>query len=182
MRINIRKPLSFLLLCAVYTINIFAQPVLETGGKKMPEEWIDKDTRHKVVRLSRKEGTNASFYFHNNPFIENKMVFYSTDKNGKQLYTVDLQSLQTEQVTQQSSPMSGEIIGTRSRNVYYQIKDSVFSTNVDTKQTRLLYVFPPDFKASVSTLNSDETLLAGRYSSGEKEREILKQYLEKRQY
>ena len=89
------------------TFPVQAQPVLETGGKKMPDEWIDKDTRHKVMRLSRKEGRNLSFYFHNNPFIGNKMVFYSTDnENGKQLWTVDLKTLQLDKVTSQASPMN----------------------------------------------------------------------------
>ena len=37
-------------------------PVLETGSERpMPEAWIDKDTRHKVIRLTRMGGNNASF-------------------------------------------------------------------------------------------------------------------------
>ncbi|MCU7551210.1 oligogalacturonate lyase family protein [Chitinophagaceae bacterium LB-8] len=156
-------------------------PVMETGGKDMPDEWIDQDTHHKVIRLSRKEGSNASFYFHNNPFIGNKMVFYSTDKAGKQIHTVDLKTLQTEQVTSQASPMSGEIVGKKSKKVYYQIKDSIFATNIDTKKTELLFVFPADFKASVTTLNADETLLGGVWSS-DAEKEIFRQNPNKSDY
>lgn len=150
-------------------------PVMETGGKDMPDEWIDKDTRHKVMRISRKEGSNRSFYFHNNPFIGNTMAFYSTDQNGKQLHTVDLETLKTEQVTNQNSPMSGEIVGKKSKRVYYQINDSIFATNIDTKKTELLFVFPADFKANITTLNADETLLGGVWST-EAEKEILKKY------
>jgi oligogalacturonide lyase len=102
-------------LSVLYSSPIFAQPVLETGGKKMPEEWIDRDTRHKVIRLSRKEGSNNSFYFHNDPFFGNKMVFYSTDKNGKQIYTVDLKTFAIDQITHQFSPMSGELVGQKNR-------------------------------------------------------------------
>jgi oligogalacturonide lyase len=156
-------------------------PVMETGGKDMPDEWIDQDTHHKVIRLSRKEGSNASFYFHNNPFIGNKMVFYSTDKAGKQIHAVDLKTLQTEQVTSQASPMSGEIVGKKSKKVYYQIKDSIFATNIDTKKTELLFVFPADFKASVTTLNADETLLGGVWSS-DAEKEIFRQNPNKSDY
>jgi hypothetical protein len=29
------------------TSSIFAQQVIETGGQKMPNEWIDKSTGHK---------------------------------------------------------------------------------------------------------------------------------------
>lgn len=173
--------LAATLLCTTAT-PAFAQPVMATGGQKMPAVWIDKDTRHKVVRLSNKEGKNASFYFHNQPFVGNKMVFYSTDAQGKQLYTVDLQSQQIEQLTWHASSMNGEIVGTKTGQAYYQIKDSVFATNTRTKETKLLYVFPADFKAGITTLNADETLLAGRYSDGVTEREILKQYPEKSQF
>ena len=163
---------AILFLCLAMPYDAQAQQVLETGGQ-MPDEWIDKDTRHRIIRLSRKEGTNASFYFHNNPFVGNKMVFYSTDNKGKQVYTVDLKTLAIEQVTNQTSPMAGEIVGAKTKNVYYQIKDSVFSTNIDTKQTKLVYVFPADFKAGITTINADETLLAGAWSS-DAEKEIFK--------
>jgi len=160
-----------------------AQEVLETGSiKPMPLEWIDKDTHHKVIRLTRKAGANASFYFHNNPFIGNKMVFYSTDSSGKQINSVDLETLKIEQITNWKTPMAGEIVSAKSKEVFYQIKDSVFATHIDSKKTRLVYVFPADFKASISTLNVDGTVLAGRYSSGEKEKEILKQHPEKSQF
>src|SRR5215204_94647 len=88
----------------------FSQQVLETGGQKMPDEWIDKDTKHHVVRLTRNGASNLSFYFHNNPFIGNKMVYYSSRANqaktdqkletsnpalsrNKQVYLLDLKSL-----------------------------------------------------------------------------------------
>ena len=171
--------LALLLICFLQSVN--GQPILETGGQKMPDEWIDKDTKHKIIRLSRKEGSNASFYFHNNPFIDNKMVFYSTDKKGRQVYTIDLKTLAIEQVTNQSSPMSGEIVGSKTKNVYYQIKDSVFSSNINTKETKLLYVFPADFKASITTINADETLLGGAWST-DAEKEILKNNPNKSDY
>jgi len=156
-----------------------AQPTMETGPKKaMPDEWIDQDTHHKVVRLSRKDGNNLSFYFHNNPFIGNRMIFYSTDDNGKQLYTVDLGSLQLKKVSQSTN---GEIVGHRSNSVYYQSHDSVLATSIETGKTRLIYVFPADFKASVVTLNADETLLAG-VRADDAEKEILRQYPEKSQF
>lgn len=166
---------------AFFATSLQAQTVLQTGGQKMPDEWIDRDTRHKVVRLSRKEGKNASFYFHNNPFIGNKMVFYSTDKGGKQIYTVDLKTFEIDQITHQASPMNGEIVGPKSRCVYYQIKDSVFRTAIDTKETGLLFVFPAGYKGSISTINADETLFAGAKASDE-QKEILKKYPEKSQF
>jgi oligogalacturonide lyase len=170
---------------------VVAQELLETGGGKMPETWIDKDTRHKVIRLSRIEGNSSlSFYFHNNPFIGNRMVYYSSSKNdvsgvqkqeissinsrNKQLHILDLTTLKSEQLTFHDSPMNGEIVDEKNGNVYYQIKDSVYVVNVNTKKVSLVYVFPDDFKASITTVNSDGTLLSGAKSS-DQEKELFRQ-------
>jgi oligogalacturonide lyase len=171
---------------------------METGGQKMPDEWIDKDTKHKVIRLSRIEGnSNLSFYFHNNPFIGNKIVFYSSSKNdlsgvqkqetystnsrNKQLYILDLTTLKSEQLTYHSSPMNGEIVHNKSGEIYYQIKDSVFSVNAHTKKVKLVYVFPEDFKANITTVNADGVLLGGARSD-DKEKELFRQNPEKKDY
>src|SRR5204863_3287567 len=124
-------------------------PMLETGSQKpMPLEWIDKDTGHRMIRLSRREGSNASFYFHNNPFVPqlagegDKMVFYGTASNRRQLFAVNLKTLKVEQLTDHRGNIFGEIVAPRRREVFYQSGDSVFATHVDSGRTRLIYVFP----------------------------------------
>jgi oligogalacturonide lyase len=191
------KKITSSLLFLLLFISAGAQPVLETGGQKMPDEWIDKDTKHKVIKLTRNEGSNLSFYFHNNPFIGNKMVYYSSSVNdvtgiqkqetysanakNKQLHLLDLSTLRSEQLTFQASPMNGEIVHAKSGEVYYQIKDSVWAVNAATKANKLVYVFPADFKAGISTVNADGTLLAGAWSE-DKEKEIFKNNPNKSQY
>jgi len=188
--------ISFL---SFYPSILVAQPKLQTGGNKMPNEWIDESTGYKIIRLTRRPGNNMSFYFHNNPFVGNKMIFYGTDflitnkndsvkqetgnipSSNKQLYSVDLKDLKVEQLTYQSSPMNGEIVAPKGKLVYYQIKDSVFSTNIETKETKLVYVFPADFKANITTVNSDETLLAGAWNS-DKEKELFRNNPNKSSY
>src|SRR5215204_3498071 len=177
--------------------HLFAQQEMETGGREMPNQWIDKDTKHKVIKLTRNEGSNLSFYFHNNPFIGNKMVYYSSGRNdvsgiqkqetystnarNKQLHLLDLATLKSEQLTFHSSPMNGEIVHRQSGKVYYQIRDSVYCVNPHTKKIQLVYVFPKDFKASITTVNADGSLLAGAWSE-DKEKEILKNNPNKSQY
>ena len=169
--------LPLLLLCRSVLV---AQPLDSTGPKKaMPDEWIDQDTHHKVVRLSRKDGNNLSFYFHNNPFIGNTMIFYSTDASGKHLYSVDLRTLGLRRVSDAAG--GGEIVGHRTQSVYFQSHDSVFVTSVMTGATKLVFVFPSDFRGSVSTVNADETLLAGSWAS-EEQREIARKYPEKHDF
>lgn len=179
-------------------VECMSQPEMETGGKAMPDEWIDKDTKHKVIKLTRKEGSNYSFYFHNNPFVGNKMVFYNTapqldaDKAAKQeisnanarnrqMYTVDLNTLSMEQLTHHALPMNGEMVSAKTNEVFYQVKDSVFSVNLSSKKEELVYVFPADFKASITCVNADGTLLAGVKASDE-EKELFKKYPNKSSY
>jgi oligogalacturonide lyase len=191
-----KNVIIFLLACSFFSLEVKAQQLSVTGGGKMPVEWVDKDTRHKVIRLSRIEGSNSSFYFHNNPFITTKdgikMAFFNTRNSSTQIYTVNLKTFKTEQVTsirqrtkqevadhtvlldRERNGHNGEALGAKSHNLYYQILDSVFVINMDTKKTKLFYVFPADFKGAIFTLNADETLLAGLCSP--EADEIAKKY------
>lgn len=192
------KLFSTVALLFVSVLSLHAQEILETGGKKMPDEWIDKDTKHRVVKLTRMEGrSNLSFYFHNNPFIGNSMVFYSSNKNNvdsvrkqeistvvsgnRQIHLLDLKTLKSEQLTFHRSPMNGEIVDNKKSIVYYQIKDSVFCVNAKTKEVKTVFVFPPDFKGTVTAINADGTLLGGAKSSDE-EKELFKKYPNKSSY
>ena len=73
--------------CTGFSLSYGQQDIeqLETGSREpMPQEWIDQDTGYKIIRLSRRQGNNRSFYFHNNPFVpasgheNDKMVFYGS--------------------------------------------------------------------------------------------------------
>ncbi|HET7898069.1 MAG TPA: oligogalacturonate lyase family protein, partial [Flavisolibacter sp.] len=131
-------------------------------------------------------------------FIGNKMVYYSSRpveersdrklesydvalSRNKQLHLLNLKTLKSEQLTSQHSPMNGEIVHNKSGEIYYQIKDSVWAVNANTKKNRLVYVFPTDFKAAVTTVNADGTLLAGAWSE-DKEKELLKNHPNKSDY
>ena len=173
--------------------NATAQPLLETGGKIMPAEWIDKDTHHKVVKLTAAmEGNSLSFYFHNNPFVGSEMVFYNSSKqkasevtdmkreetyninvNNKQLYSIGLNTKKIRQLTHQPLPMNGEIVSEQTHTVFYQINDTIFSTDQTNGNTKLVFVFPADFKAGITSVNADGTLLGGARAT-EAEKDILK--------
>jgi alpha-L-rhamnosidase len=166
----------------------YSAPVLETGAERpMPPEWIDRTTHHRVVRLSRSGGSNESFYFHNAPFFRDtsgngdEMVFYGTTSNGRQIFSVNLHTLVVAQVTDRNGGVKGEIIAPKHREVIWQRGDSVFATHVDRHSTRPIATLPAGLNASVSTLNADETLLAGAIA-GPEVREILAKYPSKSGY
>lgn len=145
--------------------------VLETGGRAMPDTWIDSATGHEIVKLSRRAGNNRTFYFHNNPFVKTsgedgyEMLFYGSTDSSSQLFSVNLQDYKIEQLTHHSGRMSGEIVAPSQRVAYYQCKDSVFAVHIDSHEESLVYVFPPEFKGHVASVNSSETLLAGVWSA-----------------
>lgn len=167
-------------------------PTVATGSvQPMPATWIDADTGHKLRRLTPTGSDNRSFYFHNDPFIPSKgddgdiMVYYSSveprksDKwykgnESKQLFTLNLKTLETKQITHHPTSIAGEIVGKKRREVFYQSSDTVFASNVDDGTARVVFVFPDTLtRAGITTLNADETLLAGVFSVPEKD-SILK--------
>jgi oligogalacturonide lyase len=152
----------------------------------MPTQWIDKDTHHLIKKLIPGEGENRSFYFHNNPFLpatdsnNEKMIFYRKVNRQKQLFSIDLKTSEIDQITNKQR-VSGEITAKNNREVFYQCGDSVFATGVENHQTRLIYVFPDTMRGHITTLNADETLLAGALNSPE-ERELFRKNPKKHDY
>ncbi len=163
-------------------------PVLETGSQQsMPQEWIVRDTGHKLIRLTSTDRNNRSFYFHNNPFIPgikdegDIMVFYSSQQGSgserwagrrtpRQLFTLNLKTLEVKQLTSHPAWIFGEIVGKKRREVFYQSRDTVFAVNIDNPEPRIVFIFPDSIhRASVSTLNADENILAGAFSTAHKD-------------
>ena len=189
--------LTFILMLVFFSLNSFAQndllslnskiPILETGNGPMPNEWIDNRTGHKIVKLTRRPGNNISFYFHNNPFIidpitkASKMIFFGLERSLRNAYTVNLKNLAIEQVTFAEKGITGEIVGKKYQNLYYQYNDSVFVANLITKKSKLLFVFPANYKGYIATVNADETMLAGSKAS-DAQIAIGKKYPEKKDF
>ena len=192
--------ICLLLFPLYYGAALWAQPVLKTGVGQMPDQWVDQATGHLVRRLIKAPGNHRSFYFHNNPFVGDLMIYYGSrlekSKNDtpdgyvksqaanpydNQLYSFNLKTGESRQLTHCNSSMSGEIVSSVNKEAYYQIKDSIFGVNVVTGHQRLIFVFPRDFKAGITTVNANGTLLAGAYASP-LEREITKKYPSKSGY
>ncbi len=131
-------------------------------------EWVDKTTGHKVIRLSRREGTNEVFYFHQNPFTASgdKMVFMGSTNKGRCAFTCDLKTLDIRQITTIGCGL--EVVAPKSRTLYYTSGDSVYATQIDTLETRKIADVPHAYVCGRGlTVNSDETTLAGCYCLGE---------------
>jgi oligogalacturonide lyase len=143
-----------------------------SAAEEPPKEWIDSDTGHRVIRLSREAGS-SSLYFHQNAYSADGKKLVITTPSG--LSTVNLQTRDVELVV--TGRVGVIVTGRKTGNVYYTRRASqetdtppsgkkgfggpsvVFATDLDTKATREVVKLPAGH--SVSALNSDESCLAG---------------------
>ncbi len=141
---------------------LFAQPPAPASPPtaEPPTSWIDPDTGHRVVRLTREAGS-ASLYFNQNGYTaDGKRLVYSTPEG---ISVLELTTQQPRQVVEGRVRLIEA--GRKTQRLYYIREGALFSTDVDTGDTRKIADLPR--RGSVATVNADETLLAGTYIEGE---------------
>jgi oligogalacturonide lyase len=132
----------------------------------VPLSWIDPDTGHRVVRLTREPGSD-SFYFNVNCFTPDGTRMVYTTPDGISL--LNLETLQSTQVV--TGPARAIIVGHKFANLYYTrgtdkpFFRALWCVNLDTGLNRKLADLPR--RAEVSAINADETLAAGTYVEGD---------------
>lgn len=125
-----------------------------------PTSWIDPDTGHRVVRLTR-EPNSASLYFNQNGYTADGKKLVYTTPNG--ISTLDLATHQAKGVVEGRVRLIDA--GRKTQRVYYLKEGAVYSTDVETRETKKIADLPR--RGGISTVNADETLLAGTYIEGE---------------
>ena len=143
--------LSRLLLSAALVLPLFAA--------EPPKSWIDPDTGHRVVRLTNEPGS-ASLYFNQNGYsADGKKMVYTTPEG---ISVLNLETHEAKPVVKGRVRII--VTGHKTQNVYFIKEGAVFSANVDSGAIREIAKIPA--RASIATVNSDETLLAGTYIEG----------------
>jgi oligogalacturonide lyase len=134
---------------------------------ELPTEWVDPDTGHRIVRLSREDGTQ-SLYFHQNAYTKDGTRIIVTTRGGG-ISTINLQTREVKQLV--PGPVSVMATGHKTGDVYYTKRGErtagpiVYAANVDTGVSREVVKLPPG--RSVANMNADETLLLGSYVDGQ---------------
>jgi oligogalacturonide lyase len=135
------------------------------AAEQPPTEWIDAKTGHRIIRLSKEPGS-ASLYFHQNGYWsgrEGTMMIFTTPGG---VSAVNLKTRQIQPVVAgPSQQLRVMVVGRKSGDVYYVKDRTLFATNIATRATRELAKLPDG--ASVSTLNADETVVAGAMTEGD---------------
>ena len=126
--------------------------------KNPPKSWIDKDTGHRIVRLTDEPGS-ASFYFNVNAYTPDGSEMVYTTPEG--INVLDLKTYKTRSVVK--GKVTTIVVGRKTPSVFYiQHEDSLlYATNVDTGVTRKLGKVPEH--GAIQTVNADETLASGTY-------------------
>jgi oligogalacturonide lyase len=133
------------------------------AAEEPPTDWIDADTGHRVVRLSREPGT-ASLYFNQNAYTPDGKKLIVTTPGG--ISTIDLATHAIEQVV--AGDVRVIMAGHKTGDIYYTKRDGaetfVYATAVATKMTRQIARLP---RGGVASINADETLMLGSYTEGQ---------------
>jgi oligogalacturonide lyase len=142
-----------LLACAIL-------PVFVLCAAEPPKSWIDPDTGHRVIRLTDEPGS-ASLYFNQNGYTaDGKKMVYTTPQG---ISALDLKTAEAKAVVK--GPLRVIVTGRKTQNVYYTKDGAVWSTDVDSGASREIAKLPA--RGTVTTVNADETLLAGTYTEVE---------------
>jgi oligogalacturonide lyase len=131
-----------------------------------PTSWIDPDTGHRVIRLTREPGSD-SFYFNVNGYTpDGKRMVYTTPEG---ISILDLTTLEAKPLVQ--GPARTIVVAPKTATLYYSkpsgqpYYSTLWCVNLDTGVSRKLADLPR--RASVVTINADETLGAGTFIEGD---------------
>lgn len=142
-----------------------AAPLRPTSAEP-PTSWIDPDTGHRVIRLTREPGSDSLYFNYNGYTPDGKRMVYTTT-NG--IAVLNLETLQTTQVV--TGRVRAISVAYKSANLYYTrpTEDRYYRTlwcvNLDTQVSRKIADLPR--RANVTTINADETLGAGTFIEGD---------------
>lgn len=150
-----------LLLLLLLAVTSAAQQTAPSTVAEPPLEWIEPETGHRVVRLSREPGT-ASLYFHQNAYTASGDKLVVTTPKG--IATIELKTGKLELIV--AGRASNLIVGRKTRQVFYFKDGAVWATHLDTKATREIVRNPELRSGSGFAINADEALLGGSMVEG----------------
>ncbi|MDE3104311.1 MAG: oligogalacturonate lyase [Acidobacteriota bacterium] len=166
------------ILAAVLTASLAGTTMLAQSAS-LPTTWVDQDTGHRVYRLTSEPGSSA-FYFNINAYSpDGKLMVYNAPDG---IHTLDLATRKTRLlVANPPRPENAQpgtpayfrnavhtvVVGHKSNSVFYTQNDPathvsvVYKADLITGAITRLVALPP--RATIATVNADETLAAGTY-------------------
>ena len=152
------------------------------NGTMPPKTWVDKDTGHRVWRLSD-EPNSGGFYFNVNAYTPDGKQMIYTAPDG--IHVLDMATRATKLLVANPPRLAGAhdmrggaagfvhavVVGHKTNSVFYTKTDpatgvsSVYKADTNTGVIRKLVDLPA--KRGIVSVNADETLAAGTYIVGD---------------
>jgi oligogalacturonide lyase len=160
----------------------------ETGAMP-PKTWVDKDTGHRVWRVSD-EPNSGAFYFNVNAFTpDGKQMVYNSPEG---IRVLDLATMTTKMLVPNaptpaaSADAAGDrgaggrgfgggaraiVVGNKTNSIFFTRMDAatrmnaVYKADTNTGEIKKLIDLPP--RVSISSVNADETLGVGTYNEAD---------------
>jgi len=129
-----------------------------------PNQWIDRDTGHRVIQLSTEPGSE-SLYFNLNPFTPDGKRMVITTSDG--IAMVNLETRAVEKIIEGRVHII--MVGRRTGKIYIgktEIAGGVtnrFICTIDPNTKAVREILKLQRGQEVSTVNADETLLGGTF-------------------
>ena len=159
--------------------TLFLGAVCMAQTQAPPRSWVDKDTGHRIIRLTDEPGSSG-FYFNVNAYTPDgkEMVYNAPDG----IHAMELATRKTHLVVKNPALPAGVtegsreammhhlraiVVGRKTNSVFYSEYDAstklstLYKADVETGEITKLVTLPP--RASVATINADETLGVGTY-------------------
>jgi oligogalacturonide lyase len=147
------------IITSVFPILLIASTYVYAQGD-IPTDWIDPDTGHRVIRLSR-ENDSQSSYFHQNEFTPDGKKLVFTAPGG--LYTVDLQTRAIEQIRDGQTRLI--CVGRKTGRAFYISRGdqgmAIWAVDPASKEDQKVIDVPRGL--SIANINCDETLAGGTF-------------------
>jgi oligogalacturonide lyase len=141
-----------------------------------PRSWVDKDTGHRVWRLSD-EANSGGFYFNINAYTPDGKQMIYTAPDG--IHVLDMATMKTKLLVANppsaagaaGGPVAGTVhalvVGHKANSIFYTKTDAagvtaVYKADTNTGAVRKLVDLPA--KRNIVSVNADETLAAGTYN------------------
>jgi len=176
---RIRTIAAFALLCLVFAGAPGGVAQAAPGGPMPPRSWVDKDTGHRVWRLSD-EANSGGFYFNVNAYTPDGRQMIYTAPDG--IHVLDMATKATWLLVANPPRPAGDagrgaglvhalVVGHKTNSVFYTQTDAatgvtaVYKADTNSGVIRKLVDLPA--KRGIVSVNADETLAAGTYIEGD---------------
>jgi oligogalacturonide lyase len=169
---------------ALATLPLACMAQIAQGGATPPQSWVDKDTGHRVWRLSN-EPNSGGFYFNVNAYTPDGKQMVYTAPDG--IHVMEMATRATKllvanpprpQGAREAGPrgqgagfVHALVVGHKTNSVFFTKTDAatgvtaVYKANTNSGEIRKLVELPA--KRSIVSVNADETLAAGTYTVGD---------------